>query len=67
MEARRGIEKIYQRYADTFNGPETAELVELGHRALYWMTMENRRSSIGRLVIQLHGNEALKRALRGRG
>lgn len=58
------IDKIYQRYADTFNGPETAESIELGFRALHWMTMENHHSSIGHLVVQRHANEAQIQALR---
>jgi hypothetical protein len=48
----------YQRYADLFENPETAESIELGARVLHWVFMENFDSLRARLVVTQHAQEA---------
>lgn len=55
----------YDRYADTFDTPVTAESIEVGNRVLHWMFMENWSTSTGRGVIAQHARNA-QRAARGR-
>ncbi len=52
----------YDRYADEFGNPVTAESIELGNRAPHWTFMENWSISTGRGVIAQHAREAQRQA-----
>jgi hypothetical protein len=49
----------YDRYADIFDNPVTAESIELGNRVLHWLFMENFQASTSKLVIRQHARQAL--------
>jgi hypothetical protein len=48
----------YQRYADLFENPETAESIERGWRVLHWEFTENFDSLRARLTVIQHAQEA---------
>lgn len=50
----------YDRYADTFDNPVTAESIELGNRVLHWTALENWTPSVGRAVIAQHARRATR-------
>jgi hypothetical protein len=52
----------YDRYADMFDNPVTAESIELGNRVLHWEFMENCSPSTGRGVIAQHARNAQREA-----
>lgn len=46
-----GQDAAYDRYADIFENPVTAEEIEVGNRVLHGSLMENYQDSTGRLVV----------------
>jgi len=52
----------YDRYADTFDNPVTAESIELGNRVLHWTALENWSPSTAHGVITQHARQAHRRA-----
>ncbi len=49
------IDQRFDRYADIFDNPVTAESIELGNRVLHWSFMENEAGgSVAQAVIKHH-------------
>jgi hypothetical protein len=58
------IRDRYDRYADTFDNPVTAESIEVGNRVLHWMFAENWSPSTGRGVVEQHARDAQRTVTR---
>lgn len=52
------LDERYERYADIFEDPETAESIELGRRVLHKMFMENFQASTARLEVASRARQA---------
>ena len=54
----RAQDATYDRYADIFENPVTAEEIEVGNRALHGQFMENYQSSTTREVVRNRARKA---------
>ena len=57
----------YDRYAEIFDNPVDAAVLELGNRVLHWQFMENYQTSTGYLVVRDHAREAAARGQEAAG
>lgn len=64
MSKPSDTDKRYDRYADIFENPVDAEVLERGNRVLHSEFMENFQQSTGRLSVVHSAEEAVRQARR---
>jgi len=65
VSKRSSMDERYDRYAEMFDNPVTAESLELGNRVLHWHFIENFQQSTGYEVVTNHARDAQKRTRQG--